>query len=190
MSEFALDETTRVPAEKRGMRALSVVLVVVDGPSRGSRVEVRGGVARIGAAPQNDLKLDDRAVSRVHCEIRVRQDAITLRDLGSTNGTFVEGVRLRDGDVPPGALVRAGASTFRVEVGQEPAFVEVSDRTSYGELVGTSLEMRRVYAVLERVAQTDATLLVQGETGTGKDVLARSIHAASRRAAGPMVPID
>src|SRR5262249_32075897 len=154
----------------RGMRIASVTLVVVDGPSRGVRAPIQSGIARIGTAPGNELKLDDVTVSRVHCEIRVRHDAITLRDLGSTNGTYVDGVRLRDGDIGPGALVRVGASTFRVEMGQEPAFVDVSDASSFGELVGMSLEMRRVYAVLERLAKTDATLLVQGETGTGKDV--------------------
>ncbi len=190
MSEFALDETTRVPAERRGLRVWAVDLVVVDGPARGTRVPIQGGVARVGAAPGSDLKLEEPTVSRVHCELRVRQETITLRDLGSTNGTFVDGVRLRDGDIAPGALVRVGATTFRVEVGDEPAFVEVSGATCFGELVGTSLEMRRVYAVLERLGSTDATLLVQGETGTGKDVVARSLHAASRRAAGPIVSID
>jgi transcriptional regulator with PAS, ATPase and Fis domain len=188
--DFTDDATTRFPAERRGIRIASVNLVVVDGPSRGARAPIQAGIARIGTAPGNELKLDDATVSRVHCEIRVKHEAITLRDLGSTNGTYVDGVRLRDGDVAPGALVRVGASTFRVEMGQEPAFVDVSDAPAFGELVGTSLEMRRVYAVLERLAKTDATLLVQGETGTGKDVVARSLHAASRRAAGPLVSID
>ena len=129
-------------------------------------------------------------MSRVHCEVHVRGDAITLRDLGSTNGTFVEGVRLRDGDVRPGALVRVGGSAFRVERGEEASFLEVSSQASFGELVGSSLEMRRLYAILEKVAGGDATVLVQGETGTGKDVLARSLHAASRRRAGPFVAVD
>src|SRR5271166_1897566 len=73
---------------------------------------------------------------------------------------------------------RVGSSAFRVDVGHDPAFVELSARDSFGELIGASLEMRRLYAVLERVAATDATVLVEGETGTGKDVLARSLHAA------------
>ncbi len=184
------DRTTRVSADKRGMRIFSMDLVVVDGPMRGKRAQIHGGTGRVGTAAGSDLKLDDKAVSRVHCELRVGKDAITLKDLGSTNGTFVDGVRVRDADVAPGAHVRVGGSTFRIEVGDDPEFVDVSDKDAFGELVGTSLEMRRVYAILDRLAQTDATLLVQGETGTGKDVVARSLHAASKRAGGPLVALD
>jgi len=183
------DKTSRIAA-KPTLRVWSLELVVVDGPGRGATASVTTGGARVGAAPGNDLTIADPTVSRVHCELTQRGDALVLRDLGSTNGTWVEGVRLRDGDVPPGAIVRVGSSAFRVDVGEEPAFVELSGRSSFGELVGASLEMRRLYAVLERVAATDATVLVEGETGTGKDVLARSLHAASTRASGPFVAVD
>jgi transcriptional regulator with GAF, ATPase, and Fis domain len=189
-SDFEDEATTRVPVDRRGLRVLSVDLAVIDGPTRGQRVSVRGGAAKIGSAEGNDLRLADPTVSRVHCEIRVRPDTITLRDHGSTNGTFVGGVRVRDADVPAGTQVRVGSTTLRIEVGDAPSFVEVSPRSSFGELCGASLEMRRLYAALERVAPTDTTLLIEGETGTGKDVVARSLHAASRRAKGPFIPID
>jgi transcriptional regulator with PAS, ATPase and Fis domain len=190
MSDFVLDETVKVSQDRRGVRVLSVDLVVVDGPDRGVRVRVEGGVARVGTAVGSQLRLSDRAVSRLHCELAVRADAVTVRDLGSTNGTFVGDVRVRDADVGPGTVVRVGGSAFRIESSDEPSFVAISDKTSFGELVGASLEMRQLYAVLERVAPTDSTLLVQGETGTGKDVVARSVHATSPRAAGPFVPVD
>jgi transcriptional regulator with PAS, ATPase and Fis domain len=186
---YPQDATSRI-APRPTLRVWSLELVAVDGPSRGATASIASGAARVGAAHGNDLVLADPTVSRVHCEIAQRGDALVLRDLGSTNGTWVEGLRLRDGDVPPGAIVRVGSSAFRVDVGEEPAFVELSDRASFGELVGASLEMRRLYAVLERVAATDATVLVEGETGTGKDVLARSLHAASSRASGPFVAVD
>ncbi|HET9623212.1 MAG TPA: sigma 54-interacting transcriptional regulator [Kofleriaceae bacterium] len=172
------------------MRIWSVVLAVVDGPSRGARAAVGSEIARIGTADGNDLVLLDRTVSRFHCELSVRGNTIIIRDCGSTNGTLIDGVRVREAEIPPGTLVRIGSSAFRVELGEEPAFVEVSTRDGFGELVGASVEMRRVYAVLERLAHTDATVLVQGETGTGKDVLARSLHAASPRAARPLVAVD
>jgi transcriptional regulator with GAF, ATPase, and Fis domain len=190
VSDYEEDGTTRVAPDRGALRIQSVALVIVEGPGRGQRVEVRGGAAKIGTAPGNDLRLADPTASRLHAEIRVRPGAITLRDQGSTNGTWVNGVRLRDADVPAGTLVRVGSSVLRIEVGDLPAFVELSPRSGFGELVGSSVEMRRLYAVLERVASTDATLLVQGETGTGKDVVARSLHAASRRGEGPYVPID
>ncbi|APR75167.1 Flagellar regulatory protein FleQ [Minicystis rosea] len=190
VADYEEDGTARVDAGRRTMRVPSVDLVVVDGPDRGMRAPVRGGAAKIGSAAGSDLRLTDPTVSRVHCELRVRGDAVTLRDHGSTNGTYAGGVRVRDADLPAGTLLRIGNTVIRIDVGAEPAFVEISQRTSFGELVGASVEMRRLYAVLERIAPTDATLLVQGETGTGKDVVARSLHAASRRAKGPFVPID
>jgi transcriptional regulator with PAS, ATPase and Fis domain len=169
---------------------LSFDLVVVDGPSRGTRVHVGGGVARVGSAPGNHLALADSTVSRVHCELRAQSDAVLVKDCGSTNGTLIEGVRVREGEVKPGTTVRVGNSTFRIEAAPGASFLPISESTSFGELVGTSIEMRRVYAVLERIASTAATLLIEGETGTGKDVAARSLHAASRRADGPFVPVD
>ena len=189
MSEFVLDETARV-SDRRGVRILAIELVVIDGPARGTRVPAPNGVARVGSAEGNHLRLDDRAVSRAHCELEVRADTVTVRDLGSTNGTFIGETRIRDADVAPGAVVRVGGSAFRIEAGGEPAFVAISEKTSFGDLAGASLEMRQAYAVLERVAPTDTTILVQGETGTGKDVAARAIHDASPRKSGPFVPVD
>lgn len=187
---FEEDVTKRVAVDRRGLRIWSVELHVVDGPSRGERVALSSGSARVGSGPGNEVRIADPTVSRIHCEVRVRGDGIGLKDLGSTNGTWVEGVRLREGDVPAGTQVRVGGSVFRVERSEEPTFVALSDRSELGELVGASVEMRRVYAILERIAQTDATLLLQGETGTGKDVAARSLHAVSKRASGPFVTVD
>lgn len=188
--DFENGATTRVAAPRPSMRIPSVEIVVVEGKDRGVRATVRGGVAKIGSARGSDVELSDPTVSRVHCELRLRTDTITLRDHGSTNGTFVGGARIRDADVPVGTLLRVGQTTLRIEASNTPAFVEISDRSGFGEVMGQSLPMRRVYAILERVAQTDTTLLIEGETGTGKDVVARALHEASRRKSGPFVPID
>jgi transcriptional regulator with PAS, ATPase and Fis domain len=182
--------TSRIRVEPRGISIPAIELVVIDGPSRGARVRVEDGFARVGSASASHLSLADYTVSRVHCEIRVHPDAIAIKDCGSTNGTFVEGVNVRDAEVRPGATVRVGKSVFRIESVDGTSVVPVSDSDSFGELVGASLEMRQVYAILERIAPTSATLLIQGETGTGKDVAARSLHAASSRASGPFVPVD
>ncbi len=182
--------TSRIRVAPRGISIPTIELVVIDGPSRGARVRVENGVARIGSAAGSDLPLADATVSRVHCEVRVQPSAIAIKDLGSTNGTYVEGVNVRDGEVRPGASVRVGRSVFRIESVEGNSIVPISDNDAFGELVGASLEMRQVYAILERIAPTNATLLIQGETGTGKDVAARSLHAGSSRAAGPFVPVD
>jgi len=185
---FTLDETEKIDA-RHGMRVLGVDLVVVEGASRGTRVTVER-TARVGSAQGNALVLDDRRVSRVHCEIQLGQSMITVRDLGSTNGTFVDAARVRDADVAPGSIVRAGDSAFRIEARETPAWIELSDRSELGDLLGSSLEMRAIYAVIERAAKTDATVLFLGETGTGKDVAARTLHALSSRQSGPFVPVD
>jgi transcriptional regulator with PAS, ATPase and Fis domain len=184
--------TTRVPTGAEDALSIrSIHLTVIEGPSRGLRVPAHEGVARVGTAPANQLRLNDPTVSRMHCEVRVRPNAIVLSDCGSTNGTFVEGVRLERGEVQPGTIVRLGSSAFRIDdAGGGGISLPLSDRTSFGECLGASLEMRRLYAVLERVASGTATVLIQGETGTGKDVVARSLHKASPRAQGPFVPID
>jgi transcriptional regulator with GAF, ATPase, and Fis domain len=182
--------TVRVAPTDRQVRIMSVALVVVDGPSRGLHVTVRDGAARVGSGPAAHLQLNDKTVSRVHCELRVRPDGILLKDCGSTNGTYVEGVRLVEGEVRPGALVRCGASVFRIEDEGGDVFLPLSERRAFGEIVGDSIEMRRVYSTLERVAGTSSTVLVEGETGTGKDVVARSLHQMSTRSRGPYVPID
>jgi DNA-binding NtrC family response regulator len=182
--------TSRIRVEAHGLVIPAIELVVIDGPSRGARARVKDGFARVGSAPGSDLSLSDFTVSRVHCEIRVQPGGIEIKDCGSTNGTFVEGVNIRDAEVQTGAVVRVGRSVFRIEAVGGNSVVPISDRDSFGELVGASLEMRQVYAILERVAATNATLLIGGETGTGKDVAARSLHAASPRASGPFVPVD
>ncbi len=187
---FVLDDTARVSFDGRGLRILAVELVVLDGPSRGKRLVIQAATARVGSADGNHLVLADRTVSRAHCELLVKTDFITLRDLGSTNGTRVADVRVREADVPPGTVVHCGSSIFRIDAVDEPSFLAISARTSFGELVGASLEMRQVYAVLERAAPTDTTLLVQGETGTGKDVVARAVHESSPRKSGAFVPVD
>src|SRR6185369_1286123 len=163
------DATERVILNKGregALRIQSVGLTVVDGPARGRRAGVRDGVARVGAADGNDLRITDPTVSRVHCEIRVRADGIVVRDCGSTNGTYLDGVRIREAEAQPGSLVRVGASAFRIEDAGGGAFLALSERSSFGECVGASIEMRQLYATLERAAATNSTMLIEGETGT------------------------
>ncbi|CAN5680704.1 hypothetical protein BH09MYX1_BH09MYX1_60620 [soil metagenome] len=183
------DETERAP-RSHSLAVPRVTLSVVEGPGKGTSVDVHGGSARIGSGDICELRIVDRLVSRIHCELRMADGAMTLTDLGSKNGTWVEGLRIREATVPPGTIVRLGDSAYRVQVEGGLGSVPISERTDLGELLGQSVAMRLLYATLERAARTDATVLVLGETGTGKDVVARSLHAESLRAKGPFVPID
>ncbi len=185
------DGETDVIHPSRTHRSLGVELAVVDGPDRGRRIKLTEAVTHVGTGESATLRLTDPTVSRLHCEVVVRPEGVRLTDHGSTNGTFLDGSRVRDVvDLRPGAIVCVGATTLRIDRTAEGAVVELSDRTSFGDVKGTSREMRRIFAVLDKAAATDATVLLTGETGTGKEIVAQSLHDASKRSAGPFVAID
>lgn len=164
-------------------------LVVVDGPDAG-RATPLDAPKTIGTASTVDLSLTDERVSSKHVRITPNDARFLVTDLESTNGTFFEGSRVQELEVSAGASLKVGRSTVRIEPTPRPLDVRPSAARRFGELVGESLAMREVFAVLELAAQHDATVLVTGETGTGKELVARSLHDASRRRKGPFVAVD
>jgi transcriptional regulator with GAF, ATPase, and Fis domain len=169
------------------------VLAVLSGEaaSRTAKIPGRtGGVLRVGKAPDNDLVLGDATVSRYHLELERTEHGIVVRDLESRNGTFVGGARIREAVVEAGSLLQIGDVTVLVRVELEGAIVPPSASTQFGAAHGRSITMRRLFGLLERVAPSEASVLLMGETGTGKDILARSVHDASRRARGPFEVVD
>ncbi|AKF10975.1 sigma 54-interacting transcriptional regulator [Sandaracinus amylolyticus] len=165
-------------------------LSVVSGADLGKEAVAESGVLRVGAARDNDLVLSDPSVSRRHFQVTLRQHEVRVDDLGSTNGTFVQGVRILSAILAPGSLVQVGNTAIRAIPIEQPVHIALSEKTRFGALLGTSVEMRRVFALLERVSPSDATVLIQGETGTGKELVAEAIHAASPRADQPFVTFD
>ncbi len=147
-------------------------------------------VARIGSRPGNDLVLDDSAVSRIHFEIIADDVGFRVRDLDSRNGTWVDGYRVVEMYLRSGCVVRAGGTELRFSVLDDEVDIPATSSTGYGPLVGASLPMRELYAILDRAAPTEVTVLVDGETGTGKELVARAIHERSDRAQGPFVVLD
>ncbi len=161
--------------------------------TRDGRVDVHvfdQDVVRIGAASDNDLVISDETVSRYHCRIFLEHDQYMVRDLGSTNGTFIGPVRVREAWLAPGCQLILGQSRIRCLPVDERVRIEPSPREQFGELVGADPKMREIYTILERIAPTDATVIVEGETGTGKELVARALHGASRRSGGPFMVFD
>jgi transcriptional regulator with GAF, ATPase, and Fis domain len=163
---------------------------VVDGVDRGATVASTTDELTIGTAEGVDLKLSDTAVSRHHCVLRVAERGLELRDLGSTNGTFVGDTELVRGFVSHGARVRVGTTTISVTILNDELEQQLAAGDCFGELVGNSPAMRLLYPVLERCANSNVTVLLEGETGTGKELVGESIHLASARRDGPFVVVD
>jgi transcriptional regulator with GAF, ATPase, and Fis domain len=167
----------------------AVKLVVLGGPSEGLERALTGSLS-VGADPGSDLCLRDRGVSRNHAEFRLRDGRVWVRDLGSRNGTRLDGVRVTEAELQLGAVVLLGETPLALYPRWHVREVDPSDEQHFGDLYGASLAMREVFAILERVAGSNATLLVEGESGTGKELVARSLHQASARAKQPYVVFD
>ncbi len=165
-------------------------LHVVAGPDAGARFTSSGQRVVIGTHESADLALTDTTVSRFHCEISVGKHAITVRDLGSTNGTRIHGISVEVAHLDGATRLELGRTQVELQLGDTFALVPLAARDSFGELVGCSPAMRAVFAQLERAAASDATVLLLGETGTGKELAARAIHEQGPRATGPFVVVD
>jgi DNA-binding NtrC family response regulator len=143
----------------------------------------------IGAHATCDVVLTDAQVSRRHAELAITPDGIRVKDLGSTNGTWVQGTRVTEVVVPAGATIKIGGASLRISAGDTPS-LPPSDKDHFGNMAGQSVAMRELFAVLEMAAPSDATVLIEGESGTGKELAAQAIHDASARARGPFVIVD
>jgi transcriptional regulator with GAF, ATPase, and Fis domain len=164
-------------------------LLVLTGLAVGQTVVVDRKV-KVGKAADNDLVLPDDTVSRHHCELERRGECVFVKDLGSTNGTRIAGSKITEALAPPGSILRFGEVEVVVRASPQKVDVQPSLEPRFGPAIGESLAMRTVFGMLERIAPTDGTVLLEGETGTGKDVLARAIHLASARSKLPFNVID
>jgi transcriptional regulator with GAF, ATPase, and Fis domain len=162
---------------------------VVSGPDAGKRAAL-SGTLRVGSHPEAELCLVDPTVSRFHVELEPRADGVRVRDLESRNGTFMSGVRITEaileGDL---GVVDIGKTSLRISA-HEQNLGRPAGAASLGKALGASPAMRQMFGVLERVAPTDSTVVLLGETGTGKEVLAEAIHQASKRKDKKLVVFD
>jgi DNA-binding NtrC family response regulator len=143
----------------------------------------------IGRSESADVRLSDPTVSLCHAELRSDPRGIQVRDLESLNGTSVGEVIIRDALIPTGCVLTVGATVLRIEAAGE-VVAPWSSATSFGALIGKAPAMRSLYAMLDRLVRTDLSVLIQGPTGTGKELAARSLHAQGARSGGPFVVLD
>ncbi len=162
---------------------------VVEGPDAGATALAEGETLVVGTAADAGLTLRDPTVSRYHLELEAQRDGVLLRDLGSTNGTFVGRMRAQAVTVPPATLITVGNTSLRVSEG-ESANVEILGGDALGSVRGTSPVMRRLMAQVQRLALAEVSVLLTGESGTGKELIARALHDLGPRATRPFVTVD
>jgi len=168
-------------------------LSVVEGPDAGKEFVLDGtqpSRVLMGTSPACAFRLTDRQISRRHAAIDVTPEGLRLTDLGSTNGTWANGMCVFDVRLYGDDVVRLGDNVLRVQLVAMPAEHPITPAMRFGRLVGASPEMRRLYPLCERLAATGVPVVIEGETGTGKELLAESIHEESAREKGPFIVFD
>ncbi len=147
-----------------------------------------GGQLVLGSGSGVELRVDDPAVSQRHCRIVATARGVQVADLASTNGLFVGAVRVGAVMLPAvgGSFVIGRTTvTVRPTIGDDV----IPESGALPGVVGCSAPLRRIVADVRRYAQLEAPVLIQGESGTGKDLVARALHALSQRR-GAYVPLN
>jgi two-component system response regulator HydG len=168
-------------------------LLVSEGPDAGRTFDLDGSHPSrllVGQSSACEVRLEDPQVSRRHAALDVVGARLRITDLGSTNGTTIDGVAITEGYAREGSVVRIGATALRVESLVPVPGARLGASSSFGRIVGGSLEMRRLYPLCERLAAADVPVVLEGETGTGKEALAESLHEVGPRASQPFVVFD
>ena len=183
-------ERTEGDARGTTLRVRAASLEVVEGPDRGRTARLDAPAMVVGSGEEADLLLADPTVSRTHVHLALSPEGLKVRDPGSRNGTWVGPLRIREALVQSDVGLRLGATTIAIRIDAVPSSMELHEGTSFGSALGASDAMRYLFARLAKVAASDATVLLEGESGVGKEVLARAIHERSARAAGPFMTVD
>jgi two-component system, NtrC family, response regulator HydG len=189
----ATEVAAELAAAPRASVAPTYRLTVVAGPDTDKSTDVsaaRPSPLLVGQSSSCDLRLTDRHASRRHAAFEVSAGRLQLTDLGSTNGTTVNDVLVKAASLRGGELVRLGETAVQVTVVETATVVRLPSQTSYGRMVGGSAEMRRLYPLCDKLAGANVAVLIEGETGTGKELLAESLHENGARASGPFVVFD
>jgi transcriptional regulator with GAF, ATPase, and Fis domain len=181
---------TRAIPTSGSIRLRGAGLEVVAGPDRGLAFKLEAPSLTIGKGQDVDVRLTDPAISRRHLELAASPDGLIVRDLGSRNGTWLGGCRIVEATLIQDVTLSFGQTSIAVRLADAAIDLEVSDRHEFGGALGASFAMRNVFALLEKAAKGNVTVLLEAESGCGKEVLAYALHQESPRAEGPFVAVD
>jgi transcriptional regulator with GAF, ATPase, and Fis domain len=163
-------------------------VAIVGGPGTGTTRAIEGSLM-VGSHPDAGLSLQDTTVSRYHVELTARPDGVLVKDLESTNGTYLGGTRITEVIVEDQATLSLGKTTLKVSM-VEADLGKPEEQATFGPAIGASQTMKQLFGILDKVSPSDSTVLLLGETGTGKEVMAKAIHQKSKRAGRPFVVVD
>ena len=170
-----------------------VRVTVVAGPDQGKTAELDAASPPllVGTSPACALQVTDPTVSRRHLQVELDGEGnVVLQDLDSSNGTRLGAMRIGTVTLSADETLELGHTTLRIERLTHREKKELPVRVTFGRYFGASTEMRRLYPMLERLAKSDIPTLIEGETGTGKELMAESLHEESPRAKEPFVVFD
>lgn len=190
-----LEYTTSIitPEESRDLISLRKYQLVVFGGDGNRRKFELGNkkIIKLGKKSDNDIVINDKTVSRYHVEIQQSENnSYLLKDLNSTNGTSINGMKVREAYLSQGDQIEIGETKIEFQTYDENVQIEPSEDNFFGDMVGKSRKMRQIFGVLARISPSQATVIIEGETGTGKELVAKAIHQNSSRSDKPFIVFD
>ncbi|MCP5468475.1 MAG: sigma 54-interacting transcriptional regulator [Deltaproteobacteria bacterium] len=160
-------------------------------PSQKSQnIPINSESITIGSAPQNDIVLKDPYISSRHLKVAIQGEDVWIYDLGSTNGTYVDGVQIREAKFTPNMKLKLGQCQITLSNKQSIQPVAELEQEEFCGIIGASPQMKKLYSLLNKIGPTEATVLVLGESGSGKELVARAVHQLSPRSSGPFIAIN
>jgi transcriptional regulator with GAF, ATPase, and Fis domain len=190
MSELSTSRLIKKPDETEYLLLKQAHLWVMQGPDEGLEYIVTQPTIIIGSGEECHLQLNDRNVSRKHLELTISEKGYCVQDLGSKNGTYLGGTRVGKAWLTSLSMLKLGQTVLQIAPLQMEVEYPISAHDHFGDLLGQSIAMRRIFAMLEKTALNDSTILLEGESGTGKDLAAQGIHQLSSRKEQAFVVVD
>ncbi|MCK6509446.1 sigma 54-interacting transcriptional regulator [Myxococcota bacterium] len=174
---------------KLSVDALS--LAVVHGPNKGEILQLEHEIIHAGRGDWCELCLkEDKMVSSTHCQLRITEKGLHIRDLQSRNGIFVNEVQILEGYLVPGVRLKIGDTVLELRSQQRKRDIQIHFQDKSGSLLGQSPAMRKIFSLIERLGDREVAVLLTGETGVGKTSVAKALHLQSKRAEGPFVEVN
>ncbi|MFC2174049.1 sigma 54-interacting transcriptional regulator, partial [Acidobacteriota bacterium] len=162
-------------------------LKVIEGPDKGREAGwEKGSVFTVGRGSRADFRLSDNQISRIHMSIEPHRHGVLLCDKGSQNGTYINKLPIQQVSLKSGSRIEIGNTVLAFAIDNEEIDLTKPPTSENLGLVGSSESISKVRRMIEEYARLGSHVLIMGETGTGKELVAEAIHRLSGRS-GPLV---